>query len=282
MITKQQISEVKEYLRHAILQEAIEQIEDDDYDQIELNEVFWRLFGADNKPIDPESNKPKNKVLDGSGEIAQDKGGIILPDGTLARRVADNAVTASAEEQGVRRKQRKAITQDQLPGVLKGINDSMRSLVRGGKLVDGWENMEATSELAGYISHFTTSTHTELRENGINPEAIIYALDKKHDEGGHLTKILDFLADRDGKDTKTVGRDIRHFNRTRDGTPDKPDKPGQLGIPHPHRVSGLHKYKVRKPENLTDAHKENHADLRTKFLDKHGDHVRYYSSLMGE
>lgn len=285
-MTTNQISNLKEYLRYAILQEAIEQIEEDDYDSVELNEAWWNLFGADGKPVRPE-NTPK--VLGPDGNVAKGPpGGILGPDGNpvrantppVAQTVAAKAIKKSAEEQGVRRASRKPLTQDQLPGVLAGINASMRSLVRNGKLVDGWQKMKETSQLAEHISHFTTSAHTGLRNNGINPDAIIFALHHEFDAEGHLAEILDHLGNRTREGSSTVGRDIRYFKRTSEGTRSTEDKPGQPGIPHPHRVNRLHRYEITDPSELTPEHRGHHDDQVKAFLREHGGHVRNYISLL--
>jgi len=291
-MTTNQISNLKEYLRYAILQEAIEQIEEDDYDSVELNEARWwgppwgtptwgKLFGADGKPVENETTP---KVLGPDGNAAEGRpGGILGPDGNpvrVAQTVANKAIKKSAEEQGVRRGNRKVLTQDQLPGVLTGINASMRSLVRNGKLVDGWQKMKETSQLAEHISHFTTSTHTGLRNNGINPDAVLFALHQKFDGEGHLTEILDHLGDRTREGSSTVGRGIRYLKRTLEGTRSTGDKPGQPGIPHPHRVNRLHRYGIKDPSALTAEHRGHHDDQVKAFLRQHGNHVSEYLSLI--
>lgn len=290
-MTTNQISNLKEYLRYAILQEAIEQIEEDDYDSVELNEENWftRLLGPTGKPIGPETTS--NKVLGPDGNVAKGSpGGILGPDGNpvrpnkpntseVAKQVAKDGINKSAENQGVRRGNRKPLTPDELRGVLAGINKSMRFLVQDGELVDGWQKMKETSELAGHISHFTTSTHDGLRNNGINPDAVMFTLHHEFDRKGHLTTILNHLRNRTHVESTTVGRDIRYFIRTFEGTRGTVDKPGQPGIPHPHRVNRLHKYGINDPSELTAEHTGHHNGQVRAFLEKHGEDVRNYIGL---
>jgi len=290
MITKQQMSEVKEYLRHAILQEAIEQIEDDDYDQIELNEinVDWiaRLLGGkpqvDIRIINPATGKPfeSGQSLGNSGIVDPSTG---LPFARVAAadaiRKGSEATTPpnetppvsgdSSQDRAIKAKREKSISFQNLEHHLGEINRHYNNLVRNGQLISGWEKHASVAELINQMSVFhATEKHDsgrfeKLQEAGINSPAVFSGLFRHYDEGGNLSTIIDHVA-KTHKIVKTsISRKARHISRFTNGTSE-----GQPGIPHPYRINGTHLY-----GEDTTTHSDHHSARLRDFNAQHGSDI---------
>ena len=252
MITKQQMSEVKEYLRYMIIREAVEQIEDE-YDPIELNEEeneggktnwakkltqgLWlrSLLGSEDKP---------NETPPVSGDLSQDK-----------------AIEVKRRE--------KSISFQNLEHHLGEINRHYNNLVRNGQLISGWEKHASVAELINQMSLFhATEKHDsgrfeKLQEAGINSPAVFSGLFRHYDEGGNLSTIIDHVA-KTHKILKTsISRKARHIIRFTNGTTE-----GQPGIPHPHRINGTHLY-----GEDTTTHSDHHSARLRDFNAQHGSDI---------
>jgi len=297
MITKQQMSEVKEYLRYMIMQEAVEQIEDK-YDQIELNEnnVDWiaRLLGGkpqvDTRLIDPATGKPfeSGQSLGNSGLIDPSTG---LPFARVAADAAAAAIQKGSEattppkegspppvsgdpsqNEAIEVKRReKSISFQNLETHLREINRHYNNLVgRDGQLISGWRDHASVPGLIDQLNVFhatekhDSSRFAKLQEAGINSPAVFSGLFHHYDETGNLSTIIEHAADRNVKFPKTsTGRNARLIMRFTNGTDQ-----GQSGIPHPYRINGTHLY-----GKDTTTHETQHLSRLQDFNTQHGSYI---------